>query len=197
MKKCILILFVLMAFAVACKAQGVQPFSLYVGGAVSVPTSPDGFKETYKTGYHGSIGAGYKFAPNFQLVGKAEYHQFAYDFESESGIDGGENKLLMFGADGRFSLNVPAFPVKPFIFGGAGIANIKFSEFSGSNTSLVTSMNEYIPEDQNKLYFNVGGGGEFKMSPALSFFIQGRYVNVKTEGDAYVFIPVTLGIKFF
>ena len=197
MKKLIIVLSILFVFTIACKAQSVQPFSLYVGGALSVPTSPDGFKETYKTGFHGSVGAGYKFAPNFQLVGKAEFHQFSYDFESATGIDGGENKLWMFGADGRLSLSIPALPVKPFIFGGAGMANIKFNDFSGSNTSLVTAMNEYTPEDQNKLYYNVGLGGEFKLGPAWSFFVQGRYVNVKTDGDAWVFIPFTLGLKFF
>ena len=198
MKRVIILLSALLVFAVAGNAQSVQPFSLYVGGALSVPTSPDGFKDTYNTGYHGSLGAGYKFAPNFQVVGKAEYHHFSFDLDDASGVDGGENKLWMFGADGRYSLNMPTFPMKPFFFGGVGMANISFGDFSGSNTTLVTALNDQVAdESETKMYFNFGGGGEFKLGPTWSFFAQARYVSVQTEGDSWVFIPFTLGLKFF
>jgi len=196
MKKVLVILGILLAVAVGCNAQGL-PFSLYVGGAVSIPTSPDGFKETYNTGYHGTLGAGYNFMPNFQIIGKAEYHRFSYDFADLSDIDGGANKLWMFGADGKFSLNAPVFPFKPFLFGGVGMAKMQFGEFSGDNLSLVTAYNDATLGDQSEFYYNIGVGGEYKMGPAWSFFVQARYVNVNTEGDAWVFVPVTLGLKFF
>lgn len=199
MKKVLLTVALVFALAAAVSAQVPSPFSFYVGGAVSVPQSPDGFKETYKTGYHGFAGVGYSFVPKMQLVGKIEYNTFAFDWDNSGwpGLDdGGSQKLLMFGADARFSFGVPAAPFKPFLFGGGGFANVKTDEFSGTDMVLATSVNSSL-EDQTKAYFNVGAGADFKMGPAMSFFAQVRYVSVATEGDAATFIPLSLGLKFF
>ena len=196
MKKLLLIAFVLTVFVLGANAQVPTPFSFYAGGAVSVPSSPDGFKDGFKTGYHGMIGAGYKALPMLQVVGKVEYHNFGFDFGDLSGIDGGNSKVWMFGADGRYNFNLPAAPVAPFVFGGLGMANVKQSEFSG--TSLITStLNATVPEDQNKMYWNIGAGFDWKVSPTIKLFLQGRYVNVNMDGDAMTFIPVTVGLRFF
>ena len=140
-------------------------------------------------------------APNFQVIGKIEYNTFSFDFDNTSwatGLtDGGNEKLLMFGADGRFSLGAPAVPFKPFIFGGGGLAHITMSEFEGTDLSLVTSANELSDISENKFYFNIGAGAEFKAGPAFSFFAQARYVSVATEGESAAFIPISLGLKFF
>ncbi len=200
MKRFLLAVSLVFVVAAAVSAQvPSSPFSLYVGGAVSMPQSPDGFKETYKTGYHGFAGVGYSFVPKMQLVGKIEYNTFSFDWDNTEypGLDdGGNQKILMFGADARFSFGVPAAPFKPFLFGGGGFANIKTDEFSGTDLVLATAVNSSL-EDQTKAYFNVGAGADFKMGPAMSFFAQVRYVSVATEGDAATFIPLSLGLKFF
>ena len=116
MKKVLLIAFVLTVFALGAHATAPVPFSIYAGGAVSVPSSPDGFKDGFNTGYHGMIGAGYKALPLLQIVGKVEYHNFGFDWT---------------------------------------------------------------------------------VSPTVKLFLQGRYVNVNTEGNAMSFIPVTVGLRFF
>ncbi len=196
MKKSLLAMICVVVFALSVSAQVSAPFSLYAGGALSLPSAPDGFKDSFKTGYHGLIGLGYKMGPGFQLVGKAEYHKFAFDFAGLSGVDGGDSKMWMFGGDGRFALGLPAAPVKPFVFGGVGIANIKQSDFGG-NLSLASSLTPSFPESQNKVYYNFGGGVELKTGPGFCLFVQGRYVSIATEGNSTSFIPITVGLKFF
>ena len=196
MKKLLLVFAVLTVFAIGANAQLPVPFSLYAGGALSVPSSPDGFKDGWNTGYHGMAGIGFKMAPIFQVIGKAEYHNFGYDFGDVTDMDGGNAKIWLFGADGRLSLNLPASPVAPFIFGGAGMANIKQSDFSGTNL-IASTLNEMIPDSQNKFYYNVGVGFETKLGPSINFFGQGRYVSIDTDGTTTKFIPITFGLKFF
>lgn len=203
MKKLLFTVLFLTVFAVAAWAQAPQPFSLYAGGALSLPAAPDGFKEGYKTGFHGSIGFGYKAAPNTQIVAKVEHHQFPIDYDSNpllstlTGVEGGANKMWMFGVDARMSFALPSSPVKPFVLGGLGMAKIQQSEFSGSNTLATSTLNSLIQEDQNKMYFNLGAGVELKAGPAWSLFAQLRYVSIATEGESSSFVPVTLGVKFF
>lgn len=195
MKKSLLIVACVVILALSASAQVPNPFSFYAGGALSLPSSPDGFKNGFKTGYHGLVGAGYKMGPGFQLVGKVEYHTFAFDFAGLSGLDGGDSKMWLFGADGRFSFGLPAAPVKPFAFAGLGIANVKQSDITGS--VLGTSVNLSFPGSQNKLYYNFGGGVELKTGPSFSLFGQVRYVSIATEGSNTAFVPVTVGLKFF
>jgi len=198
MKKPLLTAVCVIAFAFGVSAQVPAPFSLYAGGALSLPNAPDDFKDSFKTGYHGLVGVGYKLGPGFQVVGKAEYHKFSYnfDFAGLSDVDGGDSKMWMFGGDGRLALDLPAAPIKPFAFVGVGIANIKQSDFGG-NVTLATALNDALPDTQNKVYYNIGAGVELKFGPSFNLFVQGRYVSIATEGDKTTFIPITVGLKFF
>lgn len=196
MKKPLLTAVCVIAFAFGVSAQVPTPFSLYAGGALSLPNAPDDFKDSFKTGFHGLVGLGYKMGPGFQLVGKAEYHKFAFDFTGLSGLDGGDSKMWMFGGDGRLAFGLPAAPIKPFVFGGVGLASIKYDDFGG-NVTLATARNDALPDTQNKVYYNIGAGVELKAGPSFSLFAQGRYVSIATEGNSTSFIPITVGLKFF
>jgi opacity protein-like surface antigen len=196
MKKSLIVFFGVSMLTLSAFAQVPTPFSLYVGGALSLPNAPDGFKDSFKTGYHGLVGLGYKMGPGFQVVGKVEYHNFGSDFSSLSGVEGGNTKMWLFGGDARLALALPAAPIKPFVFAGAGLANVKQSDFTG-DASLITSLTLSYPESQNKLYYNLGGGVELGGGPSFSIFAQVRYVSVSTEGDNTAFVPITIGLKFF
>ena len=201
MKNSLLVVAAVLLFAAAASAQVSSPVSLYVGGAVSLPQSPESFSETYKVGFHGSVGLGYKLMPSLQVVGKVEYHRFAVDFESNPAlaaeeISGGHNNLLMYGADTRLGLNVPAFPLKPYLLGGIGFARLSATEFDGSS-SLVTSLNDAQTEAQTKFYYNVGAGIALSSGPLFGLFAQVRYVSVATDEESSSFVPITLGLKFF
>ncbi|MCP4685474.1 MAG: porin family protein [bacterium] len=201
MKKLMTMLAILIVFAAASvSAQVPSPFSFYAGGAVSLPQSPDGFKDGFKTGYHGSLGVGYKVMPSLQVVGKLEYHTFNVNFdnmENMDGYSGGTNKMWMYGLDARYQMSLPAAPISPYFLGGVGFANIKQSEFDGP-TPLVTSLlNEFISESTTEMYWNIGAGVNLSSGPGFSIFAQARYVSIATEGEASTFVPITLGLKFF
>lgn len=198
MRNVSLLLFCLLFLAGSAMAVAPSPpVSLYAGGLVSVPSSPDLFSDGYKTGYHGTVGVGLKAAPNFQLVGKFEYHTFKSEAAGLLGIQDGSRNILMFGGDARFSPSMPAAPVKPFFLAGIGFANVKQDSFTGPSL-LTSALNTAIPPgDETKFYFNIGAGIDLFSTPKLGMFIQARYVNVATSGEALQFIPVTLGLKFF
>lgn len=186
------------ALALPASAQEVEsPFSLYVGGLLSLPQEPQGFKEGYQNGWHGFAGIGLGATPLFEVVGKVEYHTFAFDFGSNDTFEGGDRNIWMFGADGRFGLGAPLTPVKPFLFGGLGLAKITYEGFSGPAGPSLDVLNNSQPEDQDKLYWNLGGGLEFGASPQVTLFVQARYVGIETEGNSSGFIPISLGMKFF
>lgn len=200
MKKILAILAILLTFGAVASAQiPSSPVSLYVGGALSIPTAPESFSTSFKNGYHGSLGLGFDVNPAFELIGKVEYHTFNFDFDQADMTDysGGTNKMWMFGADVKFNPSLPAMPVKPYILGGAGVANIKQSEFEGPASLSLSVLNAFISEDQTEFYWNAGAGFTLLSSPAFSLFAQARYVSIATEGEASSFIPVTIGLKFF
>ncbi len=201
MRKLLIVSTILLVVPALASAQAPQPFSLHLGTAVSLPTSPQEFADFYKMGFHGSAGIGYKLSPGVQAVAKIEYHRFQLDAEADPllaglNVDGGHNNMWMFGGDLRYAFDMPQAPLQPYVLGGLGLAHISISELSSSNP-LATGLNDYQPEAQNKVYFNVGTGVELATGPMWSLFAQVRYVSVQTEGDPSGFIPITLGLKFF
>jgi opacity protein-like surface antigen len=199
MKKILTILAILLAFGAVASAQTPSmPVSIYAGGALSIPTAPESFKTAFKNGFHGSLGVGFDVNPMFELVGKVEYHAFKFDFDpAYSDYSGGTNKMLMFGGDLKFNPSVPAMPVKPYLLGGVGFANIKQSEFSGPSSLSLSILNALISEDQTKFYWNAGAGFTLVTSPVFSLFAQARYVSIATDYETSSFIPITVGLKFF
>ena len=198
MKKALLVLGVLVLFAISASAQmPSKPFSLYAGGGMTMPMSPDAFKDMQKTGYHGMVGIGFNAMPALQVIGKIEYHAMAADNSiyslmlstAENDIKGGTFTPLMFGADARYAFSLPAAPIAPFVIAGAGMARLSYSdvEWTGGTMSF---------DSESKMYWNVGGGFEFKAGPAASLFVEARYVSIATDGEATSMLPISLGIKF-
>lgn len=200
MKRLLAILAILLAFSVNAAAQvPSSPISFYAGGALSIPSGGDYFKAMFKNGYHGMVGIGYSMAPMIEVVGKFEYHTFQSELAAVPDFSGGTNKVMMYGADIKFSPKLPALPIKPYILAGAGMASVKQTEFSGppAMALAINILNAVVPEDQNKMYWNVGVGTSLLNNPAFSLFAQARYVNIATDGESSQFIPITIGAKFF
>lgn len=195
MKKLLVILSVLFLTMSVVAQTSSSPVSIYAGGAFSMPSGGSFFTDAFKTGFHGSIGLGWKVAPTLQMVPKVEFHQFSSEASGVLGISDGSKKIWMFGLDGRFSPSVPAFPLKPYFVGGGGFANVKQSQFSGP-TLLTSVLNTTVPADQTKFYFNVGAGLDLFSNPAFSLWLQARYVSVSTDTESTQFVPVSLGVKF-
>ncbi len=188
MKKLLIACAVVFMLCAAVSAQTpASPVSIYAGGGLSMPMAPDLFKDYWKMGFNGMLGVGYGVTPAMQIVAKGEYHMFPLDV---AGVEGGDISMLMFGADARFAVGLPAAPIKPFFLVGVGMAKLSASDVTRG------TLHASFP-DETDFYFNAGAGVEFKAGPKMSLFAQARYVDVMAEGDAIAFVPITVGLKFF
>ena len=161
-----------------------KPFTVYGSVGLSMPMSPDYFKDGYKMGFHGNAQLGFNAFPKTEFLVNLGYHSLSADFGDVTGYDGGTLSAILVGGDLKFNLGVPTAPIKPFVFAGAGIAVLSMSD-------LTTPFGTYTVDSENKFYFEIGGGVEF-----TQFFVRVKYVNVATEDDATALIPISVGMKF-
>jgi len=165
-----------------------------------MPQSPTAFKDAFKSGYHGTVGFGWKLMPSFQAVAKAELHSFGLDF-AETGLAPririSPAALTAFSCLALTAAFLWAFQPHRLnrLYSRSGLAKVDQTDFSGD--PLATSMNSAIPDAQSKMYWNIGAGIELKGTPLFGLFAQVRYVSIATDGESQNFIPITLGLKFF
>lgn len=187
MKKLLILTVILALVVVSASAQISKPFNFYVAGGMSPQSSPDGFKDFYKRGLHGMGAFGYNMSPGFQLMAKVELHSFGFDAKTDTSLAAsflsilGDQRFLMMGGAGKFSFGLPAAPIKPFVTAGVGIAAISY---------------EVVSSSVSKMYYEFGGGAEFKMGPAMSLFVMARYVSIPLDGGSYAYMPISVGLKF-
>jgi opacity protein-like surface antigen len=186
-KLTVLLCFVLLAVT-AVSAQNVKPFNFYLGAGGSVPSGD--FGNGYKFGYHAMFGFGFKMMPSLELVPKVEFHAFPLDKSGFTGtISGGNTSALMFGGDVRYSFPLPTPTLKPYALAGIGLASFHVSEMTWDNVTWPSG-------STSKMYYNIGAGVEFAAGPAMSLFVQARYVSISTDQYKSNYIPITVGLKF-
>jgi len=196
MKKTLIALTLVLAFALTASAQmPSKPFSIYIGGGLTLPNSPDAFKDGYTTGFHGLAALGINF-PTMQglsVQGKVQFHMIPIDnattFVGEAITDGGDMKIFMFGADGVYRFGTPGGIASPFAGFGVGFANSSVSDIT--TVSGTTSF-----DSSTDFYWNILAGVDLKVSPSLRLFGNVAYTSISTEGDATTMIPITVGLKF-
>jgi opacity protein-like surface antigen len=95
----------------------------------------------------------------------------------------GDGNVRFISVTGNLVYKIPGATVSPYLIGGAGVYNTKadFGAFSG--------------DSENKFGWNVVGGINMPLS-GFSTFIEARYNQVQTDGEALKFIPITFGILF-
>jgi len=192
----ILAMVLMLALASNAVAQSPNPIKVYVGGGLSMPLKPSAFKDSYDNGYHAFAGVGMSVFPMVQGVAKVAWHQFPFD---DQGIySGGEQNIVMFGADARIAPSTPGMPFKPYGFVGLGFATIKNSDLSllsGEPIKVGTVQWQSFVEDQTKLYYNLGAGAEIGGMPIFRILVQANWVTIMTEGDDRSFVDVSVGAK--
>ncbi|UCG61050.1 MAG: outer membrane beta-barrel protein [Candidatus Zixiibacteriota bacterium] len=193
-------LILILSASTALAQTSPKPFNLYAAGGFTFGSSPQEFRDFHKEGYHIFGGLGLNMIPVIQFVGKLEYHSFSKDFDkfapSVTDISGGTRRLLMLGVDARLGVDVPTAPVTPFIFAGLGLARSSETDLESALEDLADEVAYIDFENETDFYLNFGGGIEFKFLQVLNMFLQAKYTAVKQEGDDFVIIPVSLGIKF-
>ncbi len=198
MRKVVLITAILLIACVAAQGQTPKPFDIYVGGGITIPSSPDLIKDEYTTGFHGYAGLGLNIpaVTGLQALGKVQYHIVPSDFQNFAlpGFDpitgGGDFRFLMFGVDGLYRMGTPGGVASPYASFGVGFAN-------SSNTDYETASGDIEAEESSTdFYWNIAAGADLRVTPGLRLFGQLSYVSISTEGDAIALIPITIGLKF-
>ena len=145
MKKILLLTALVALIASSAFAQvPAKPFTIYVGGGLTLPMSPDVFKDGWSTGFHGSAQLGFNSIPKGEFLLNLEFHRFGADFGDLSGYDGGAFSSILVGGDFKLNFGLPMAPTKPFILGGVGLAVLSFSDLTTpSGTATFDSENDF------------------------------------------------------
>jgi hypothetical protein len=155
----------------AGKAQA-QSVNFGVGGGLTIPLGD--FGDAVKTGWHGLGMIGYQLSSGLGLRGDFYYGQ--------NNADAGSGKAKLAGGLGNVTYSFPGkSAITPYVIGGVGAFNAKFTPGGSSET---------------KFAFGLGGGIKFKAGSDSHFFVEGRYVSVNTDVSNTNFIPITAGISF-
>lgn len=186
MKKIFLISVLSVLVASGVSAQKLRANSVYLGGGVALPAPGSDIADHYGMDVHGMSGLGFSVTPTFQLLVKGEYHRLVLrkritDPLTGYGTEFSPTDIIMIGVAGTLIQSAPLMPVRAYCLAGLG--------FASASTSG-------IADKLFKPYFELGTGIEVKISVASSFFVQVRYVTIKTENEPINMIPLTIGFKF-
>ncbi|HEX7023282.1 MAG TPA: outer membrane beta-barrel protein [Gemmatimonadales bacterium] len=149
---------------------------MWVGG-LSIPTGD--FGDIVKTGWNGQVVAGIT-GPNGRFGGRIDGLLSRHDWD---GVADTHTTLLGANADLVVAAGTESAKVRPYALGGVGFFNVKSK--SGSVSS----------DGETKFAFNVGAGLSLKAGERLSFYLEGRYINVQTD-PSIGFIPITVGLRW-
>ncbi len=163
--------------------EAAKPMSFYLGGGLSVPTGDLG--DGWKLGFHGLGRVGFNVAPKLDILAGIDYHTFSVDDQGVSGVSGGAISTINFVGDLKVNLGAPGMSTNPFVLGGVGLAIASISDLT------IAGLGTFSFDSESKMFVEVGGGVEFN-----KFFVQGRYVNIFTEGSSISYLPITVGVKF-
>lgn len=196
MKKIVIAAIVVLAFALSASAQmPSKPFSIYIGGGITLPNSPTGFKDAYNTGFHGlaALAINLPAVQGLSVQGKVQYHIIPTANSATWGIEtitnGGTQKYLMFGADGLYRFGTPGGLASPYAGFGVGYAN-------GSVSDITTASGTVSVPSNNDFYWNILAGADLQLGPTLRLFGTITYTSIATTGKATTMVPITVGLKF-
>ena len=220
MKKVLVMSVALLLIATAAQAQGFK-FTLYGGGGVSLPMTPDYFKDAYKMGTQFGGGAGiqigsmleigarvYLYSHNPDEEGALEHmwHEAGGTGEPPSGltltVDGADLTMTQITGDIKLLLGPSESRVRAYLVGsfGTGKAKIKAATVTLRaqgipNVNDTTITQQAVEDEDDGTTFGGGVGMDIMFSPMIGMFIEGKYMIVKAEEDDWGYIPVRAGIR--
>lgn len=201
MKRVSFVLVVLLILVVSASAQNEIKPVFYAGGGLGMPSSPSAFSDFWKTGFGFGGGLGAQFSRNLEVIGKFFYNTFPMDgdalLEGFTGItiDGGEFKVMEFGADVKYMFSTgPESPFAPFFVAGLGLANVKVGDvtLSDPEESVTIPFGDY---SETKFALSGGAGFDYMFAPKAGLWVEARYALVFTEGESTGYLPLRAGVK--
>jgi opacity protein-like surface antigen len=159
----------------AAQARGYFGF----GGGLNLPLGS--FKDEAKLGWLGQVLGGVT-TKGGMWGGRVDG---MYARHTLKGITPGHDALLGVNADVVVTPGKSAAKARPYFLAGVGVYNGKTTFTTGTN-----------PPSSTKFAFNGGLGLNIHTSKQMGVYIEGRYVNVQTEGGSTSFIPFSVGLRW-
>ncbi|MBK8002909.1 MAG: porin family protein [Gemmatimonadetes bacterium] len=162
------------SLAQATPPEDQSGFNISVGGGLTVPVSD--FDDAARMGWHGLAGLGFTSA-NSTVGFRGDF------FYGRNEVDGTSRDFELVGGLGNLIVNLgqPA-RVRPYVILGAGWIHTKVKDVTNGEGDITAA----------------GGlGAKIPLGTDANLFLEGRYVNVFSDGPDLRFIPITLGVQFF
>lgn len=159
--------------ATVAEAQMETPSRFGIKAGVALPMGD--FGDAAGLGIHAGAHLGFGMTENLGLRFDVDYGYY----DGENGVD---NATLL-GGVANLVLDIPTESgFQPYVFGGLGLYNWKFSTPVGD-------------ADDSDLAFNVGAGYDFMMG-SQSWFAELRFLSIQRDGDALNSLPIVIGLRF-
>lgn len=151
-----------------------------LGGGISIPTGNAG--DVYKMGWLGQLIAGIT-APSGRFGGRIDG---TYIRHSVDEVDDASTTLLGANGDLVFSPGSADSKFRPYLLGGVGFFNVK------------SEVGSVEGDSETEFAYNFGAGFRFGggSNSRMSFFVEGRYISIQTEGNSTGLIPISIGIRW-
>jgi opacity protein-like surface antigen len=176
MKRFGLVLLAVMALVVAARPASAQSIRWGLGAGLLMPTG--NYADADKMGYTAGLGGTYNLASGVGIRADISYATSS----EKDGVTAHDTKIM-----GGMASVVYAFAasgLKPYVMGGLGLSNVKFSA-GGTDDS------------ETKVSFGFGAGVAFPLGTGGNrLFAETRYTSVSTSGQAVTFLPIVVGISF-
>ena len=166
--------------AVAGSALAAQNIRFGVGGGLLLPLSD--YKTNDKAGWVAGVDGTYWLTG--QQIGIRVEGDYSQTSEA-SGVAAHKTKILGGTGNVVYALGKQADQMRPYVFGGIGIYNVKIdvTGFGSASTS--------------KVGFGGGAGVAFKVGAGSTrLFVEGRFTSISTSGGSTSFIPIRAGLRF-
>ena len=177
MKRFALVLLAVMALVVAARPASAQSIRWGLGAGLLMPMGD--YADVEKMGYTAGFGGTY-YLPG----GVGIRADLSYGTSSEKdGVTAHDTKIIGGMASVVYGFGGATGP-KPYVMGGLGLSNVKFSA-GGTDAS------------ETKVSFGVGAGLAFPLGTGGNrLFAETRYTSVSTSGSSVTFLPLVVGISF-
>ena len=185
------VLFTITSFATA---QGAPGFHIGLSGGADFPVGDQ--ENVYDVGWNGTLMFNWNFGTSpFGIRLDGSYHQLKVKNELEPLFLDGEARLLDGTFDFVFGPHFGGF--QPYILGGVGIYDVRFSGQDVNNGGL-----EFKVSD-TRFGWNAGTGFAFCVSGDVHIFLEGRYHSIDLDRDRFVetnnrfeVVTANLGVVF-
>lgn len=164
--------------ALALSASTAQAQAYFgVGAGATIPTGD--LADAVGTGWHGIANIGYDMPSGLGVRGDFLYGQHTYDADSDF-------KLKLAGFWGNVTYG----------FGGGGSVKPYLIGTIGGTNSKTTGPGDFESESSTDLTYGGGAGIKFGNMSGATFYVEGRYLIVNSDGDNGKFIPLSAGVRF-